>query len=359
MKQERALNIGEVNMDKFIYNVIMNEYEERRRRAFEDAERRKRKLYQEIDGLEDIDRKIRLLGIKYNKIILQTGSVFNKDIETILSEIDSLKKQKKDMILNAGYQEDYLEVKYSCSLCNDTGFINTETGTVRCECYNRLLFDYIYSKSNLKLVKSENFSNFNESYYSDEVDAVKYKLDISPRENILRIKERSLKFIENFDNSDEKNLFFSGPTGVGKTFMSNCIAYELIKKGKRVIYQTAPKLFDFIYQYKMKAAREDDFDDDSYKDIFEVDLLIIDDLGTEAPTAARFSELLNIINTRQVNNLIKPCKTIISTNMGARELYEYYDERIASRIIGNFDMFRFIGEDIRRIKKIQDKSAHD
>ena len=222
--------------------------------------------------------------------------------------------------------------------------------------HKQLYINHLFNQSNLKLLLEENFSSFNENFYPVEVNEPKYGIKISPRENILRIKNRVLNFIENIDKPEEKNIFFCGATGVGKSFMINCIASELLSKGRTVLYQTAPYLFKIINEYRLRSFKDDDgYEDSSYENIFNVDLLIIDDLGTESPSAARYAELLNILNTRQENNLVKACKTIISTNIGINKLHEYYDERVASRIIGGFDLFKFAGQDIRMLKKNEPK----
>jgi DNA replication protein DnaC len=198
----------------------------------------------------------------------------------------------------------------------------------------------------------ENFQTFDETCYPLEVNESKYGIKKSPREHILGIKEKCQKFTSNFCVPEEKNLFFCGPTGVGKTFMTNCIAAEILNSGRTVLYQPAPSLFEAISQYKQKAFREnEEFEDACYRNIFDVELLIIDDLGTETKSSARYAELLNILNVRQANNLLRPCKTIISTNMEPGDLYDEYTERVASRIIGSFAMFRFAGEDIRTLRK--------
>ncbi len=132
--------------------------------------------------------------------------------------------------------------------------------------------------------------------------------------------------------------------------MCNCIAAEVIKQGITVLYQTSPVLFSTIAEFKQKAFRDGYFRDDAYDRIFDVELLIIDDLGTEPPSPARYAEFLTILDARRSNGLSRVCKTIISTNISPKELYDYYDERSASRIIGGFDMFRFAGEDIRRFR---------
>ena len=173
---------------------------------------------------------------------------------------------------------------------------------------------------------------------------------MSPRENILEVKEICLEFIEEFDNPETKNLLFVGEVGRGKTFISNCIIAELMNKGKTVIYKTAPALLDLVMDYKMRYERPETFNEDEYNFLFEADLLIIDDLGAETTNSARFSELFNIINSRILTRHSKCTKTILSTNLPLEKLREYYDVRIMSRILGEFDICKLFGDDIR-IKK--------
>jgi len=177
--------------------------------------------------------------------------------------------------------------------------------------------------------------------FSNEVDENKYGETISPRENMKEIKSCALKFIENFDNPEEKNLLFSGCTGLGKTFLSNCIVNELIKKGKTVLYQTAPVMLDSLISYMFK-------NDSSLSDnLLNVDLLVIDDLGTETINSMKFTELYKIINTRLLNQNGKITKTIISTNLDLQNLFNTYDERLVSRFVGHYNIYHFFGDDIR------------
>ena len=154
-------------------------------------------------------------------------------------------------------------------------------------------------------------------------------------------------FIKNFDNPKGKNLLFTGSPGLGKTFLSNCIAKELIDSGKIVLYQTAPAMLDNIVDCKFgKNTVSKEFIDN----IFESDLLIIDDLGTETMNNIKFTELFNVINTRILDNK----KTIISTNLSIQNLFSIYDERIVSRIVGYYDICKFFGDDIRfKIRNIK------
>ena len=339
-------------MNSDIHNAIKNEYEKKQKKAYDNLEFRRKKAFAEVPGLEEIEDKIHKIGLKYNKMILQGIKPTDEILSALLKDIDNLKREKVQLLVANGYPEDYLEIKYECQKCKDTGFIDSSAGSVRCSCYKQQMINYMYKSSNLKLIEKENFTTFNPDLYSDAVDKAKYGINISPRQNILKIKDRCMKFIENFDYPDEKNLFFYGPTGVGKTFMCNCIAMELIKKGKTVLYQTAPIIFNIINEYKIRAFNDGDFQDESYKSIFETELLIIDDLGTETQSAARYAELLTILNVRQMNNLQRPCKTIISTNISPRKLYENYTERVASRIVGCFEGLLFVGEDLRGKKAL-------
>ena len=136
----------------------------------------------------------------------------------------------------------------------------------------------------------------------------------------------------------------------GKTFMSNCIAYELLKKGKTVLYQTAPVLLESIIDYKFSKNKNSNnyyTNDNIYKSVLDADLLIIDDLGTESLNTLKLSELFNVINTRILNLNNKITKTIISTNLNINEIFNNYEERIGSRIAGYYDIYYFFGDDLR------------
>jgi len=335
-----------------IHNRIKKEYEKRQAKSRKILTAREAEVLSKVPGVALIDEAIKYAGLKYNRLLLLGSAPSNEVVKALQKRIDELNSEKARLMAEAGFPADYLEPVYHCQKCRDTGFVETEDGSQRCSCYRQLILDYLYSKSNLKLTEKENFSTFNEGYYADKADESRYGLSVSPRDNIALIRERCLSFIENFGSQDTKNLFFSGPTGTGKTFMVNCIANELLKKRFTVLYQTAPMLYNVINEYRARALNDDAFDDAGYKYIFDVDLLIIDDLGTEPPSAAKYAEFLNILNTRQVNDLSRPCKTLLTTNIGMKKLHEYYDERVMSRIVGNFEILRFIGDDIRGIKKL-------
>jgi DNA replication protein DnaC len=195
-------------------------------------------------------------------------------------------------------------------------------------------------------LKDQNFGNFSFDVFSDSADFEKYNSNVSPRDNIKKIVASCHEFIDNFDDPNQGNLLFCGSTGLGKTFLSSCIANELIKLGKVVVYETAPIMLDKIIDYKFGKCKDNIVDS-----VYSADLLIIDDLGTEAKSDLKLTELFNIINTRLLNQNNKITKTIISTNLSLQELYNTYEERIVSRIIGNYDACYFFGDDIRIKKK--------
>ncbi len=130
--------------------------------------------------------------------------------------------------------------------------------------------------------------------------------------------------------------------------MSNCIASELLKKGKTVLYQTAPVLLESVIDYKL--SRNKNVENNIYNSVLNVDLLIIDDLGTESLNSMKLSELFTILNTRILNLNNKITKTIISTNLNINDIFNNYEERIGSRIAGYYDIYYFFGDDLRFIK---------
>ena len=323
--------------------ALLVEYDQKRNRAILDAESKKVKLYSEFPALEKIDNDINSVSIYAIKSILtQRDPNASKKLQ---DELASLKEKKLKLLKKVGKSLEDISPHFECNNCQDTGYIKTSSGSVLCPCIKQRLYNIQYNNSNIYDLQNQNFEKFRLDYYSDTPDLQKYGYDVSPRENITKIKNICNNFIENFDNPDESNLLFCGNSGLGKTFLSSCIANEIIQKGKTVLYQTAPIMLDNIIDYKFGKT-----DNNILKTISTVDLLIIDDLGTETKNNLKLTELFNIINSRLLNQNNKITKTIISTNLSLQDLYRTYEERILSRIIGNYKACYFYGEDIR-IKK--------
>ena len=332
-------------MDNSLLKQVLKEYDEKRTRAIQEAEERKKDLMSVNPRLQEIDKELTLNSIQVSKAILVSDS---KEKASLLASLKkkntSLIKEKNDFIKNLSKENNYLNPHFECKLCKDTGYVQKDGKLSMCSCLKQRIFDIAYNKSNMGNLERENFSSFNIRIFSDKPDKALYKSDLSPRENIQIIREKVKSFIENFDAPEEKNLIFTGNTGVGKTFLTNCIANEMLKLGKTVLYQTAPVMFDEINDAKFgrENARFD-----LYENILNVDLLIIDDLGTEKITDSKVTELFTIINTRLLNQNHKITKTIISTNLNVDELFKTYTTRIGSRLAGNYRFLRFFGDDLR------------
>ena len=335
-------------MDNDVLNSLLREYDQKRIRAELDLEKRKESLYKSIPKLQEIEKQINSYSINNAKNILNNIKSDNYEFT-----IEKLKSDKKHILQENNIPENYLKPYYECKICKDTGYIlDNNYRTNMCNCLRQRILNISYNKSNMSNLKKEKFLTVNENKFSDEVDIAKYKVNISPRKNIINIKQKCLAFVENFDNPNSNNLLFTGNTGLGKTFMSNCIANELLQKGKSVLYQTAPVLLETIINNKMnknKTPNQDLF----YKNVLEADLLIIDDLGTESLNSMKLSELFTILNTRLLNLNSKITKTIISTNLSIDNIFKNYEERIGSRIAGYYDIYYFFGEDLRFKKAIK------
>ena len=322
---------------------LLIEYNQKRIKAELDAENRKLNIYKVHPKIDEIDSRINQVSIDKAKAILKGID----NLSQFDDEIALLNKQKCDYLRNNHISSDDFEPKYDCKICNDSGYIkNANQKIVMCNCLKQRLLDISYNNSNLVNIKKENFDNFNINIFSDKVDINKYKIKCSPRQNIENIKNASIKFIDNFDSFEEKNLLFTGNTGLGKTYMSNCIANEVLKMGKTVLYQTAPILLETIIDHKFNKYKNHNTDA-FYKSVLSTDLLIIDDLGAENSNSLIISELFTLINSRALNLSSKPTKTIISTNLSIEKIFKLYEERIGSRIAGYYNIYRFFGEDLR------------
>lgn len=202
-------------MSKELLNSLLKEYEHKRLLSELDLERRKKDLYIKIPKLEEIENSLNQYAISTAKNILKDND--SSYLENLNTKINDLKSEKLKLLLKNGLSEDYLKPFYDCKICKDTGFIvGNNFKTLMCSCLKQKLLDEKYNFSNLYNIKKENFDNFNEKFFSNEINKEKYKQNISPRENINIIKKGSLNFIKNFDNPSQKNLLFTGNTGLRK-----------------------------------------------------------------------------------------------------------------------------------------------
>lgn len=202
-------------MTNDILNSLLRDYERKKLNAELDLERRKDLIYKLIPRLLEIDTELNSLGIQSAKSILFSPEKKDFYLNDLNKKIKDLKDEKEFILIKNGYSKDYFEPFYECKLCNDTGFVTDENfKTSMCSCLKQKLLNISFNKSNMYNLKKENFENFNDAFFSDEVDLSKYKFNISPRKNIQNIKNNSIEFIKNFDNPNSKNLLFTGATGL-------------------------------------------------------------------------------------------------------------------------------------------------
>ena len=318
---------------------LLTEYEQIRFENIRKLELKKQELYKKIPRLEEIENNLNLISINIAKSKL--FPITAKDLEKLKKDQEKLKKERDELLKKDGKDLSYLSLEYNCSICKDTGYVTDGANTTMCKCLKQKLFDLEYNQTNLANIGTDTFDNLNYNLFSDKVNPEKYGLNISPRENMKDIVSSCMKFVENINNPAGKNLLFSGGTGLGKTYLSNAIVAEALKKGYTVLYQTAPVMLDTLISKMFK-------NDTSFSEsLLNVDLLVIDDLGTENLSSTKFTELYKIINTRLLNQNGKTPKTVISTNLDLQGLYNTYDERLVSRFIGHYDIYRFFGDDIR------------
>lgn len=324
---------------------ILLKYERRRDNDEFALQNRKKEVYDKIPKIKEIDEEISKAGLKLAKAVLLDPKKREQVVNESKSTMENLKKEKEELLNQYGIPLDYLDIKYFCNSCKDKGFLSSGE---KCNCLKQEIINEAYKMSNLdRILNKENFSNFDISIFSSEKSE---SSNISPRENILNILSICEKFVLDFEKDNEENLIFHGTTGLGKTFMCNCIAKELLDKGYVVIYQTSFKILDIIENYKFRKGN-DIISEENYKNLFECDLLIIDDLGTEVTNSFTNSEIFNIVNSR----LVEGKKTIISTNLSPMEIGKIYTQRTLSRILDSFRIVKFIGNDLRWESKVNKK----
>ena len=198
-----------------VLNSLLREYEQKKINAELDLEERKNKIYDLIPRLKEIDDELNSLGIQVAKSILMSPEEKSVFFNSMNEKMDKLKEEKLYILFKNNYPADFFKPNYECKICNDTGYVSDENfHTVMCSCLKQKLLDISFNKSNMYGLKKENFDCFNELIFSDEVDLSKYRFNISPRKNILNIKQKSIEFVQNFDNPNYKNLLFTGATGL-------------------------------------------------------------------------------------------------------------------------------------------------
>lgn len=321
------------------YDTIMRSYQQKQLEHRRDLNTRITKAYEAAPSLSEIDAQIAGLSIKKAKRLLAGDDTA---LDSLKDEIAVLSMKRAKTLKANNFPPDYLDMRYSCPDCLDTGYIENQ----KCHCFKQAVIDMLYTQSNIReILTQENFENFRFDYYSDSM--MNPATGYSALTTIKQIVGECRQFIENFDRLDE-NIFFYGETGVGKTFLTHCIAKELLETSHSVIYFTAFELFDLFSKNTFHRGDEDIGLQQMHAYVFDCDLLIIDDLGTELTNSFVSSQLFLCINER----LIRKKSTLISTNLSMDAIRNTYSERIFSRISSNYTMRKIIGDDIRIKKKL-------
>ena len=318
------------------YDALMRYYQKLQLRNKHDQDERIQEAYREIPRLAQIDREIAAVSLKKARLLL--GESAEQDFN-LANQINILASERRQLLLSHGYPEDYLKMQYTCPICQDTGYVGTE----KCICFRKAISEQLYTQSNIReLLVQASFDSFSLDFYPENM--VNESTGLSARRMAELALNRAKDFVRNFDHSFE-NLFFYGDTGVGKTFLSYCIARELLDTTHSVIYYSAFDLFD-VFARKTFSNSEESQGENEY--ILDCDLLIIDDLGTELTNSFVASQFFLCVNER----ILRKKSTIISTNLTLGSFMDTYSERVFSRVSSNYTMIKLIGSDIRIQKKL-------
>ena len=310
------------------YYQIMKTYDQRQAKSRHDLEKRKQMIYTKIPEFQELSSKISSLSLTHAGMYLEGDS---NALVSLKEELRILRQKKEKLLASHGFTPADLEPDYLCSDCKDTGYIGQE----KCHCFRRQIVDLLYEQSNIKdLLNTHNFSTLSYEYYTGE--------DLQRFKNSVRACK---DFIATF-NFDYHNLFFYGTVGTGKSFLSGCIAKELIDLGYSVIYFSSSGLFERLARNTFYSDSKDSLIE-FYEDLYSCDLLIIDDLGTELTNHFSSSQFFSCLNER----ILRKKSTIISTNLSLQDLRDRYSDRIFSRITSNFDLCKITGPDIRMQRK--------
>ena len=320
-----------------IYKEVLREYDALRTQKAAELRERREAIYTKLPRLEEIERELSLLGVSTAKLVLMQPESRETALAELKEKQQALLAERNELMAENCLSPSLLKMEFVCETCQDTGYV----GNVQCACMKHKLMDRLYDQSNVREVtRIENFDTFDLRLFSDEVVQGE---GISPKENAKRNLKMAMAFAEDFTG---ENLLLYGGAGRGKTFLCNCIAKDVLERGKTVLYLTAGQLFRQLEEMRFHRDEEEEVKDWD-NELLEADLLIIDDLGTEFATMFTASELFRIVNDRKLRK--KP--VVISTNLDYRALMDQYSDRVMSRLIGEYTTMKFFGDDIRMKKK--------
>ncbi len=306
------------------FRSIMSEYEETRARNSLLLEKRKREVIKKVPEYAALDDEAAMISLDLGKKSISGDDSALLSLDKALNEI---KKKRSALLKASGFARDFLDPVFDCPECADTGFVNGK----RCHCLKQKIINALYLQSHIMdSLKENNFESCDLSLFSDET-----------RIEMEKVYGAAKEFIRGFPDNG-RSLLFLGNVGSGKTFLADCIAKALLDRGFSVVYFSAFRLFEFLADtiFRNEDISERDM---RYSNIYDSDLLIIDDLGTENTNSFVAAQLFNILNERK----LRKRSTIISSNLSLEKIKDIYSERSLSRIIGNFELFFFRSDDLR------------
>lgn len=316
-------------LTKIQYDSIQRGYQKTQLRNRHILEARREQVYTELPAFRGLEDAFSTLSAEYTKKLLNGEAPSMDEVREKLADLSAAKKR---LLAEGGFPEDYLQPIYDCRDCQDTGYQNG----AKCHCLRQQEIGLLYEQSGIRsLIETENFSALSYDYYQGE--------DL---ERFRAAADASHAFVDQF-GVRYQNLFFYGKAGLGKSFLSGCIAKELLTAGYSVIYFSAVGLFEKFSRYSFDAKMKEALYN-FCEDLYNCDLVIIDDLGTEVINSFTSSSLFGLLNERDLRRKA----TIISTNLELPELRNMYSDRIFSRIVSNYALYKLTGQDIRLQKKI-------
>ena len=314
---------------------------DRRRRENEDAQwRRRETAYARNPKIRRIDDELRSSAIDAITAAMNSGEDPSQALEEIRDKNLGLQEERALELAACGLPGDYLNDRYICPKCQDTGYNGTRLCSCLMELYNE---EQQKELSGLLKLGEEDFDKFDLDLYDDKPDP---ETGVSPRVFMETVFEYCVSYARKF-SPDSENLFMLGGTGLGKTFLSTCIAKVVAERGFSVVYDTASAVFSKYEEGRFSRDKEGEAAKAQVHRMESCDLLIVDDLGTEFSTALVTSALYSLIN----NRLTAGKKTIFSSNLTIKELSARYSPAIMSRLQGEYKVLKFYGSDIRMKKR--------
>lgn len=315
------------------YNAVMREYERQQVKNRHERDERIARVYAREPRIRQLDQELSTRAAARARQVLDGDGTAHGRLK---EELADLREQKQTLLLAAGFPADYTEMRYRCPDCKDTGY----AGGKRCHCFEQARIRILYAQSNVReILNKENFETLSYAYYDRKQQVP--GLGMTEYDYMRRVVARCREFADGFPEQG-RNILFTGSTGVGKTFLTNCIAKRLIDRYFSVICLSSQDLFELLSRYKFSRDVEEDVEE-NYRHILDCDMLVIDDLGTEVNNTFVSSQLFYCVNER----ISREKGTIISTNLSMGMLRDTYSDRVTSRLMSHYTTIPLYGGDIR------------